>query len=188
VTSITAPAAGATVSGTTTVGMRASGAAAGTAVFTLAVDGAVVSTQTVGGTTTSYAWNTTGAVNGLHNLALTVRDAIGRAATASQQVTVSNTTPTTGTLKSIFTSPLNGSTVSGGVPVNVWVEGQKGTSNTFTLRVDGRVVGTTTVSNTHGYFYWVSTSAGNGTHTLTATVKDATGNTGVGSITVKVRN
>ena len=183
----TAPAANQTVSGTTTVGMSASGAAAGTTTFTLAVDDVIMSTQNVTGTTASFAWNTKTLGDGVHHLTLTVRDTAGKTATASRAVVVSNTT-STGTLSAIFTSPLKGATVSGGVPVNVWVEKQQGTSNIFTLLVDGRVIGTTTVSNTHGYFYWVTTGLTNGTHTLTARVKDATGNTGESAITVTVKN
>jgi hypothetical protein len=35
---------------------------------------------------------------------------------------------------------------------------------------------------------WTTTGTTNGTHTITATVKDATGNTGAASVNVTVRN
>jgi hypothetical protein len=188
--SITSPAAGATVGGTTTVGMTASGAAAGTTTFTLAVDGQVVSSQAVSGTTASYAWNTTAATNGGHTLSLTVRDAAGATAMATRSVTVSNatTSPPTGGLRVIFTSPSEGATVKGGVAVNVWVEAQSGSSNTFALTADGQNVGSMTTSGTHAWFVWDTTKVADGAHTLTATVKDATGKTGTASRSVRTSN
>ncbi len=188
--SFTAPAAGATLTGTATVGMAVTGAATGANTFTLALDGRVVSTQTVSGTTASYAWSTTSATNGAHTLTLTVRDAAGKTATASRTVTVSNGTapPPPGALKVSFTAIGAGATVSGTVWPHVWVSGQSGTSNTFTLMVDGRVIGAKTISDTHTVFPWATTGTTNGTHTITATVRDGTGKTGTASMTVTVKN
>jgi hypothetical protein len=71
----------------------------------------------------------------------------------------------------------------------MWVEGTSGSSNVFTLSADGKQVGTQTTS-TRGpvTLPWDTRSVINGTHTLTATVRDAQGNTGTTSITVIVRN
>ncbi|MGH7312367.1 MAG: Ig-like domain-containing protein, partial [Candidatus Rokuibacteriota bacterium] len=184
--SITAPAANATVSATTTVSMAVSGAAAGSNTFTLSVDGTVVSTQTVSGTGASYAWDTTKAANGTRTLSLTTRDSTGKTATTSRSVNVSNTS--TAGLKVIITSPKAGATVNGNATVNVWVEGASGSANAFTLNVDNRVIGSSTESDRHAWFTWSTRSDTNGTHTMKATVRDAAGNTGTSTITVRVRN
>ncbi|MGH6689482.1 MAG: right-handed parallel beta-helix repeat-containing protein, partial [Gammaproteobacteria bacterium] len=91
----TAPTAGATVNGMTTVNMASSGAS-GSSTFLLAVDGTAVSTQTVTGSTASYAWNTTAAASGARTLSLTVTDAAARTATATLAVTVSSGPASTG--------------------------------------------------------------------------------------------
>ena len=85
----TSPAAGATVSGTVSVGLAACG---GTTPYTyrLTVDGAQVFTTSAGASAT-YTWNTTAVANGSHTLGLTVTDAAGASATATRTVTVQNT-------------------------------------------------------------------------------------------------
>jgi hypothetical protein len=69
------------------------------------------------------------------------------------------------------------------------VEGTSGTSNTFTLTANGRVVGSQVTSSrgpvTLG---WATSGTPSGPATLTATVRDATGKTGALSIDVTVRN
>ena len=97
--------------------------------------------------------------------------------------------PPPATLKVFITQPHNGDTVAGTVWVVQWVEGSSGSSNVFTLSADGKQVGTETTS-TQGpvTLPWNSTSVANGTHTLTGTVRDATGNSGTTSITVIVGN
>jgi hypothetical protein len=100
------------------------------------------------------------------------------------------TPPPAGTLKVSITAPHNGDTVAGTVWVVMWVDGASGTSNVFTLSVDGTAVGTSNAGSSHGpvTIPWSSTSALNGTHTITGSVKDATGNTGSTSISVILRN
>src|SRR5438552_7994422 len=90
--SFTNPAAGATVSGTVTIGMAASG---GTPAYTykLTIDGTQVFTTTTSAGTASFSWNTTGATNGAHTLGLTVTDTAGGSSTATRSVTVSNNGP-----------------------------------------------------------------------------------------------
>jgi len=97
--------------------------------------------------------------------------------------------PPPSTLKVFITQPRNNDTVSGTAWVVMWVEGTSGSSNVFTLSADGKQVGTQTTSSRGPVTMpWDTRSVINGTHTLTATVRDAQGNTGTTSITVIVRN
>jgi hypothetical protein len=67
----------------------------------------------------------------------------------------------------------------------MWVEGTSGSSNTFTLSVSGKVVGTQTTSS-RGPVTLPWTPTLNGTQTLTATVRDATGKSGTTTRQVSV--
>ena len=98
--------------------------------------------------------------------------------------------PPPSTLKVFITQPRNNDTVSGTAWVVIWVEGTSGSSNVFTLSADGKQVGTPQTTSSRGpvTMPWDTRSVINGTHTLTATVRDAQGNTGTTSITVIVRN
>jgi hypothetical protein len=100
--------------------------------------------------------------------------------------------PPPGELKVFITQPKAGSTVSGTVWVVMWVEGTSGSSNVFTLSVDGKVIRSETTSSrgpvTIPWFTVNNPDAANGTHTLTGRVRDATGKSGSTSITVIVNN
>src|SRR5438105_89513 len=183
---ITAPANGATVSGPVTVTAAAAG---GTSPYTYAfsVDG----TQVASGAAASYAWNSAGVVNGAHTLGVTVTDAAGVHATAGVGVTVTNGTPPppTGTLKVFITSPSNGATVSGTSWVTLWLNGAAGASNVYTLTVAGQTVATTTTASTGPVSLpWSTSAVADGAQTLTASARDATGNTGAASIAITVAN
>jgi subtilisin family serine protease len=89
--SITAPAPGATVSGTVTIAASASDDV-GVARVELRVDGALLATDTAA--PYSAAWDTTAVANGSHTLSARALDAAGNAATsAAVTVTVSNAAP-----------------------------------------------------------------------------------------------
>ena len=76
-----------------------------------------------------------------------------------------------------------------GAWVVLWVEGISGSANVFTLSADGRQVSThTTSARGPVTLPWNTTSVPNGAHTLTATIRDAAGNTGSVSLSVLVRN
>jgi hypothetical protein len=96
--------------------------------------------------------------------------------------------PSTGTLRVFLTSPSAGATVSGVVWANIWLDGASGSANVYTLLVDGASVITQTDPGIHVTLPWTTTGTANGSHTLSATVRDATGNTGSTSITVTVGN
>jgi Matrixin/Divergent InlB B-repeat domain len=188
-----APAAGATVSGATTVTMSAVG---GTApyTYTLALDG----TTLASGASTSYTWNTTTTTNATHTLTLTARDAAGAAASATRIVTVSNSvtspTPTpapppNGTLTVAITQPTSGTTVRGGAWAVVWINGASGGANSVTLTLGGRTVGSTTSASAGPISLpYDSTLSAGGVQMLTASVRDATGNTGTWSVAINVAN
>jgi hypothetical protein len=183
--SFTSPAANATVSGTVTVGMAASGGSPGYT-YRLAVDGTQVFSQTTSSTSASYSWSTTGVANGSHTLTLTVTDAAGATATATRTVTVDNATG--GTLTVQLTSPLPGATVSGTVAVNVWVEGTTAAPYAYTLLVDGTAIATMSSSSRHVTFSWNTQLTPNGNRSLTARVTDAAGRAGEKTIAVVVQN
>jgi hypothetical protein len=195
---VTQPAGGATVSGTNWAVVWVTGST-GTNTITLTAGGKTVGSGTgTGAGPFSIPWNTTLVANGTQSLTVGVRDGSGKTGTASVSVNVSNGTttttlppppPATGTLKVAVTQPTGGATVAGTAWVVMWVNGASGTSNAFTLSVDGVTVGTSTVSSTGPVTLpWSTTTAANGNHTITATVRDATGNTGSTSVTVRVAN
>jgi hypothetical protein len=184
--SFTSPAAGATVSGSVTIGMAASG---GTPAYTyrLTVDGTQIFSTTTSATTAAAAWDTRTVANGNHTLGLTVTDAAGGSATDTRTVAVNNTSA--GTLQVYLTQPTPGTTVSGINWAVIWLGGSSGTSNVYTLSVGAQVVGRETTSSTGPVSIpWDTTTVPNGTQALTASVRDATGNTGSTSNAVVVQN
>ena len=192
---VTQPTNGTTVSGTNWAIVWVTGSTSNRT-YTLTAGGKTVGTGTAGGTgPASIPWNTTLVADGTQTLTVSVRDAQGKTGSQSVSVVVKNTTapppppPPTGTLQVAITQPTGGSTVSGTAWVVMWVNGASGTSNVFTLSVDGVTVGTQTVTTTGPVTIpWVTTTSGNGSHTLTGTVRDATGNTGSISTIVTVAN
>jgi hypothetical protein len=88
VVSITAPAAGATVSGTTTFSATATDNV-GVAGVEFKRDGVLIAPEDTASPYT-VAWDTTTAVNGVHTLTAVAWDAAGNSATATRTVTVTN--------------------------------------------------------------------------------------------------
>ncbi|HEX2437031.1 MAG TPA: Ig-like domain-containing protein [Methylomirabilota bacterium] len=180
----TSPAAGATVNGSVAVGLSATGGT-GPYSYRLSIDGTQVFTTTTAASAT-FTWDTTTATNAAHTLGLTVTDSRSATATATRTVTVAN--GTTGTLGIFLTTPAAGSTVSGTVWVNVWVEGAAAGSNSYRMTVGSTTLWTQSSTATHVTLPWTTTSTPNGVQTLAVNVSDATGNTGRGTVTVNVQN
>src|SRR2546427_37918 len=178
-----APANGGTVSGTTTVSLAVSGGAA-PYTYQVWLDGTSLSGSA------SFSWNTTAVADGAHTLSASVTDAAGRAASATITVTVSNGGGGGGgTLRVAITQPANGATVSGAPWAVMWVEGPSGASNTFTLTLGGRSMGTTTTASRGPVSMPYDTrTVANGSQPLIASVRDAAGNTGSTTINVVVSN
>ncbi len=180
--SISAPANGATVSGTASVNATASDGVGVTRVE-ISVDGIVKSTDVT--SPYSYSWNTLVETNGSHAVTARAYDAAGNSASASVTVTVSNTVPDT-TLPTVsITSPINGTTVSGNIPVNVTAADNVGV-NRVVYFVDGVSIST---DNASPYvFNWNTASYSNVSHAVTARAYDAAGNSASASVTVTVSN
>ena len=98
--------------------------------------------------------------------------------------------PPPSSVKVFITQPHSGDTVSGTNWVVIWAEGTSGSANVFTLTIDSTDVGTTNAGSTRGPISmpWNTKAFPNGTHTIKATVKDATGATATTSIPVLVSN
>ncbi len=176
-----APADGATVSGTTTVSLSVAGGVAPYGYQTWLDGGPLSSSAT-------FSWNTAAVGNGAHTLSATVTDAGGRTASARISVTVNNTGGGS-TLRVSITQPSSGATVSGVPWAVMWVEGQSGSSNTFTLTLAGQTMGTTTTGSSGPISMPYDTrTVANGSQPLTASVRDAAGNAGSTTITVSVNN
>src|SRR5438093_1331386 len=182
--SITAPANGATVSGSVTVTASASDNVGVTAV-TISVDGTTLCVDN----TASYScsWDTTTTTNASHTISATATDAAGNTGTAPVvSVTVSNVPPDTTPPTISITAPASGATVSGTVSVTASASDNVGVT-AVTILIDGT---TLCVDTTSPYSCsWDTTKATNASHTISATATDAAGNAGTAPvINVSVSN
>jgi hypothetical protein len=185
------PASGATVSGTTTLGYRASGGSGTGYGYVLAVDGAMIALST----DTSLSWDTTPFANGSHTLSVTVTDSAGSKATATRTITVANTTTPTPTpqpepasFTASFSYPAQGAIVNGGHTVGMATTATWGQPKTFTLLVDNAVILSQSLTGTTLWITWNTTTISNGAHTLTLKVTDGTGATATTTRAVTVAN
>ena len=181
---ITSPAASATVSGTVAVGASASDGVAITGVQ-LQVDGANVGAAD-SASPYNFSWSTTSVANGSHTLTAVATDASGNTATsAGVKVTVNN--PVASTLTVSISSPASSATVSGTMSVAATASDNVAISS-VQLQVDGASVGAADTASPYN-FSWNTTSVANGSHTLTAVAKDASGNTATSTgVKVTVNN
>src|SRR2546430_570897 len=181
--SLTAPAAGATVSGSTTVSATATDNV-GVVGVQFKLDGA-----NLGGEDTtapySVSWNTATASAGTHTLTAVARDAAGNTRTsAAVSVTVANLDTTLPTVS--ITAPTAGATVSGTVTITASASDNVGVTRLDYLLDGSPVVISSPPSLT---FAWNSNTASPGTHTLTVKAYDAAGNTATSAaVTVTVSN
>ena len=192
---MTAPKAGATVSGTAWAVLWVEGTSGSANVFTLSAAGKVVGSQTTSSRgPVTIPWTPT--VNGSTTLAASVRDAAGHTGSATIQVNVQGASgvvtppppsspPPSGTLRVAITDPKWDALVRRGAGVTLWVEGTSGSANSFNLIANGKFVGGL-ITSSRGPVTIPWTATTNGTNTLTAWVKDAAGRTGSTSIQVWV--
>jgi glutamine amidotransferase PdxT len=184
--SIGSPSAGQTVSGTVSIAASASDNV-GVAGVQFLIDGAASGSEL---TTAPYSlsWNTTTASNGSHSISAVARDAAGNRSTSTAvSVTVSNATPDTTAPTVSITSPTAGQTVSGSATLtasatdNVKVVGVQ-------FLVDGAAYGSEVTAAPYS-LAWTTTSVSNGSHSISATARDAAGNRKTSStVSVTVSN
>src|SRR5439155_697384 len=181
--SLTAPANAATVSGTVDVTATAAGNAVFVGVqllrYALFLGAALFRAPY------SVAWNTTPAANATHTLAARARDASGNVATsAAVTVTVFNDliAPTVS-----LTAPANAATVSGTITVSATAADNIGVAGVQFLL--GNVASGAEGTAAPYSVAWNTTTAANGTHTLAARARDASGNVATSAaVTVTVNN
>lgn len=179
--SITTPSAGSTVTGNATVSVSANDNV-GVSKVELFINGSLWATDT--SAPYDIAWDSGLTANGSTTLQAYAWDAAGnRGQSASVSVTVSNQTATPDTLAPTvgFLSPANGAKVSGTTTIKVTASDNVGVTQ-LNLAIDGKTVASAT-SGTLSY-RWNTRRVASGSHTLTATAKDAAGNTTSTTISV----
>jgi hypothetical protein len=184
---LTSPPPGATVAGTITVVAEASDSV-GIAGVQFKLDGVNLGAEEQ---VTPYAvfWDTTSAGNGPHTLTAVARDAAGNTRMSSPvTVTVSNVPPRDTTPPTVtITDPSGGATLAGTITVAASASDNVGIAG-VQFKLDGVDLGAEEQVTPYAVF-WDTTTASNGSHTLTAVARDAAGNTRMSSpLTVTVSN
>ena len=177
--SLSAPAAGATVSGSSVAVSATAADNTGVAGVQFKLDGANLGSEDTS-SPYSVTWNTTSAANGSHVLTAVARDAAGNTQTATNvSVTVSNTStpPSDTTAPTVsLSAPAASATVSGSsVAVSATAADNIGVAG-VQFKLDGANLGSEDTSSPYSAT-WNTTSAANGSHVLTAVARDAAGNT-----------
>src|SRR5437667_11063988 len=169
---VTSPASGSTVSGTVPVTASVTSVGALTvAGVQFKLDGNNLGAED---TTAPYSvsWNTTTAGNGSHTLTAVARDSLGMLWT-SDPVTVTVFNDTTPPTVSI-TSPASGTIVAGTISVTASASDNVGVVGVQFL-LDGLNAGAEVTAAPYSVS-WNTTTASNGSHSLTAVARDAAGN------------
>jgi len=184
--SLTAPASGATVSGTTTV--TADGADnVGVVGVQFKLDGNALGAEDL---TAPYSvsWTTTSATNGTHQLTATARDAAGNSTTsAARTVTVSNSGGGDSQAPTVsLTAPASGATVSGIISVSANASDNVGVVG-VQFKLDGNSLGSEDLTSPYSVS-WTTSGATNGSHQLSATARDASGKAATATRSVTVSN
>lgn len=177
--SLTAPASGATVRGTTVVSATATDAGSGVHDVAFLVDGGLVAADT---TPTGSSWSasvdTTALTDGPHTVAAVATDNAGNTVTTTPvTVTVLNHPPVVVTI----TSPVSGATCSGQVPIKASVSGGTGTLST-TMLVDNQQIATQV--GTSASVVWDTSTWADGPHKITVLGSDDESSPKTGSATV----
>ncbi len=179
--SITAPASGATVTGSITVSATATDDVRVVGVQAT-LDGTNLGAEVIAAPYVT-SWNTTFSASGTHVLSAVARDGAGNIGTAAPvSVTVDNFPPSVS-----ITVPVPGATVAGTITVaasatdDVRVAGVQ-------FKLDAANLGAEVTATPYA-IGWNTASVPNGVHSLTAVARDAAGNTSTSSaVTVRVRN
>ncbi len=185
--SITVPTTGATVSGSSvTVSASATDSGSGVAGVQFKLDGVNINAEDVV-SPYSIVWNASSVSNGSHTLTAVARDAAGNTSTsAGITVTVNNADSVAPTVS--ITTPTAGATVSGSsVTVSASASDNVGVIG-VQFKLDGANLSTEDTSSPYS-IVWNTTSATEGSHSLTAVARDAASNqTTSSAISVTVAN
>ncbi len=188
--SLTAPAAGASVSAVVTLTASASDGV-GVAGVQFLLDGANLGPEVTGpGPTYTYSWNTATAANGAHTVSARARDAANNTATATTvNITVANSTADTTPPAVSLTAPAAGATLVGTVTMSATATDNVAMAGVQFL-LDGASLGAEVTGPGPTYTYsWNTPTAGNGAHTVSARARDAASNTSIaGSVNITVFN
>jgi hypothetical protein len=180
---ITAPAAGSSLAGTTTLTASAADNQA-VASVQFQIDG-----TTVGPALTaapySESWDTTTVANGTHTITALATDTSGNTASTSIQVTVSQTSDTTPPTVTV-TAPVNNSQWAGTLTLAASASDNVAVGS-VQFAVDGTSVGAA-VTTAPYQVSWDSSKVADGPHTITATATDTSGNTATSTVTVTILN
>lgn len=180
--SITAPANGATVSGSSVAFTANASDAGGISKVRFWVDTTYLGFDSAA----PYAktWNTTGFTDGAHTLKVEAFDNASNLTTVTISVTVANTDPTPPTVA--LTAPANGATVAGTLNITATAADNVGVQK-VRFWVDSTYLG---YDSTASYaMSWNSTGVANGAHTLKVQSVDAAGNLStLATVTVTVSN
>ncbi len=167
---LVSPTNGSTVSGTVIVSLSP---APSTAMCNLYVDGVYQNSTPPN----FFYWQTSSVANGPHQLVVTGYDSLGdNLGSVSSTVTVANG------IAVWLTSPTNGSTVSGIVPITL-------TTGPTTASASVYINGTLQASTPPDTFQWDTTGVSNGQYSISASAFDQDGNAiGSAQLTVTVAN
>jgi len=160
--SVSAPAANASVAGTQTVSATATGGSSTVKNVQFKLDGVNLGTAD---TTSPYSvsWNTTGVANGTHTLSAVVTTASNITA-SSANVSVAVNNPTAPTVS--ISSPSTNATVSATQAVTASASDAQGITS-VQFKLDNANLGSPVTTTPYNY-NWDTTTATNGTHSLTA--------------------
>jgi len=185
VVSLTAPAAGATVTGSATMSADATDDV-GVVGVQFKVDGVNAGAEDTSAPY-SITWDSTAASNATHSLTALARDAAGNSTTsAARTVTVNNVVGDTQAPTVSLTAPASGATVTGNVTVSATAADNVGVVG-VQFRLDGNTLGAEDTAAPYSVS-WTTTATANGAHQLTATARDAAGLTAIATRSVTVSN
>jgi hypothetical protein len=137
--------------------------------------------------TASTTFTDTGLAPGTYYYRVKAEDAAGNLSGASNEANATVTSGDTTPPSVSITAPAGGATVSATVPVNATASDNTGVAG-VQFRLDGNTLGAEDVTAPYGV-NWDTTTAVNGSHTLTAVARDAAGNTATSApVTVTVSN
>ncbi len=177
---ITAPAAGATVSGTVGIAFSAADNVGVTAITVTAGSSTVCS---LAGTATACSWNTTLVSNGAYAITVTARDNAGNVQSAIANVNVTNLDVQKPTVNIL--APAAGATVTGTTVITFTTTDNVGVTGITVIAGSSTLC---TLAGTATSCSWNTVQLANGAYTITVTARDAAGNSLAVARSVNVSN